>query len=417
MNKNKKKIWRKIIDSIIVVICCVLIFMSGAYLATESNIVKILAEKEVLYLGKISGKYEVKEGQWVQNIDFDLYWETWNLLKSEYKDKGEISDKELFYGSLKGMVSSLGDPYTEFMNPRDAKDFEDDMSGSFEGVGAEIGIRDSVLTVISPIDGMPAQKAGIMAGDKILEINGESTREMNINEAVSKIRGPKGTEVVLSIFRREMEDIQEFKIIRDTITIKSVSYQKEADGIYSIKISSFNNDSDYLFSQVVKDILLQNPKGVIIDLRNNPGGYLEVSALVLGEWINGEIAVIEEFSDGRIVNYKARGLNRLSDIKTVVLINGGSASASEILAGALSDYGKATIIGQKSYGKGSIQMIRKLKDGSALKISVAEWLTPSGYNINKEGIDPDIEVQMTFEDYQGNIDPQMESAIMFFQEK
>ncbi len=391
-----------------------IVFLAGAYLATKNNVIGQIAEKEVLYLGSIVGKYEKQDGKWVQNANFDLYWEVWDLLKSDYVNKDSLADKQLFYGSLEGLVSSLDDPYSEFMDPQENKQFEEDMSGTFEGIGAEIGIRDDLLTVISPIEGTPAQKAGIMAGDKILEINGESTQGMDINEAVSKIKGPKGTEVVLSIFRNGFDDIKEFKIIRDVISIKSVSYEKLDNNLFLIKINSFNGDTNYLFSQAIREVLTQDPDGIIVDLRNNPGGYLEVAVMMLGEWINGEVAVIEQFANGKTTEYLADGLNRLKNYSTVILINGGSASASEILAGALRDYNKATIIGEQSYGKGSVQMVKNLTDGSAVKITVAKWLTPKGQNIDEEGIKPDQEVELTYDDFENNRDPQLEEAINFF---
>ncbi len=409
--KKGIKIILKILAGIIIFL---VVFLMGAYLATKNNIVSRVAEKEVLYLGKIIGKYEKQDDKWVQNADFDLYWEVWDLLKKDYVNKDDLADKQLFYGSLEGLVSSLDDPYSEFMDPQENKQFEEDMSGTFEGIGAEIGIRDDLLTVISPIEGTPAQKVGIMAGDKILEINGESTQNMDINEAVSKIKGPKGTEVVLSIFRNGFDDIKEFTIIRDVISIKSVSYEKLDNNLFLIKINSFNGDTNYLFSQAIKEILTQDPDGIIVDLRNNPGGYLEVAVMMLGEWINGEVAVLEQFANGKTTEYLADGLNRLKNYSTVIIINEGSASASEILAGALRDYKKATIIGEQSYGKGSVQMVKNLNDGSAIKITVAKWLTPMGQNINEEGIKPDQEVELTYEDFENDRDPQLEAAINFF---
>ena len=409
-----KKIIKIVLKILAGIIIFMIVFLAGAYFATKDNAISQIAEKEVLYLGSIVGKYEKQDGKWVQNADFDLYWEVWDLLKSDYVNKDNLADKQLFYGSLEGLVSSLDDPYSEFMDPQENKQFEEDMSGTFEGIGAEIGIRDDLLTVISPIEGTPAQKAGIMAGDKILEINGESTQGMDINEAVNKIKGPKGTEVVLSIFRNGFDDIKEFKIIRDVISIKSVSYEKLDNNLFLIKINSFNGDTNYLFSQAIREVLTQDPDGIIVDLRNNPGGYLEVAVMMLGEWINGEVAVIEQFANGKTTEYLADGLNRLKNYSTVILINGGSASASEILAGALRDYNKATIIGEQSYGKGSVQMVKNLTDGSAVKITVAKWLTPKGQNIDEEGIKPDQEVELTFEDFENNRDPQLEEAINFF---
>ncbi|MDD3711039.1 MAG: S41 family peptidase [Patescibacteria group bacterium] len=416
MNKKRKirkgfvKIAKSLARIFLLVLIVVIIFSSGAYLATTNKTISRLAEGQALYLGKVTGKYDKVDGKWAQNVDFSLYFEVWEAIKNEYVNKGDFSEKKMFYGSLEGMVASLGDPYTEFMDPQKNKEFNEDMSGTFEGIGAEIGIRDEILTIISPIDGTPAQRAGLMPGDKILEIDGEPTQNMNINEAVSRIRGTKGTEVILDIFREGTEDIQEVKIIRDTIIIRSVTYKALEDDIFLIKISSFNGDTENLFSLAIKEILALQPKGVIIDLRSNPGGYLETSVSLLGEWIDGEVAVIEGFGDDHQMNYRANGLNRLKDYPTVILINAGSASASEILTGALQYYDKAIVVGEKSYGKGSVQIIRDLKDGSALKITMAEWLTPGGKNINKEGIIPDVEVELTYEDYLNNRDPQLEEA-------
>lgn len=412
---NKKNKIKNIIKNILFVFLGVFIllvaFLSGASLAVENNVVKKVAEKNVIFLGRLSGKYSKVDSQIAQNIDFGLYWDVWDAMKELYVDKDQISDKQLFYGSLKGLVNSLEDPYSEFMDPQLTKEFEEDMSGSFEGIGAEIGIRDGILTVIAPLEGTPAQKAGLMSGDKILEINGESTKDMNIDQAVSKIRGPKGTEVVLNIFRTGLEDFKDINIIRDTIVIKSVSLEILDNNIFLIKINSFNDDTEYLFSGFAKQAFDNKAKGVVLDLRNNPGGYLETSVNVLGEWINGEVALAERFTDGHEMEYIAKGNNYLKDIPTVVLINYGSASASEIVSGALQDYGKAKIIGEKSYGKGSVQMVKNIKDGSSLKITIAKWLTPKGQDINKEGIKPDEEVKLSLEDFENDIDNQLNRAL------
>lgn len=414
MNKKIKKIARKILLSIAILLAVFVIFSAGAYLAVKSDAVKKLAETEVFYLGRLTGKYSKVDSKWAQNVDFDLYWEVWEKLKTQHPNKDQITDKHMFYGSLKGLVASFGDPYSEFMDPKENKEFEDDMSGVFDGIGAEIGLRDGILTIISPIDGTPASRAGLLPGDKILEINGENTKDFSVDQAVSKIRGPKGTEVVLSIYNSSADEIREVKIIRDKIFIKSVKYEKLENDIFLIKISAFNDDTSALFAEAVKQFISSGSKKLIIDLRSNPGGYLETAVDLLGEWINGEVAVIEKFADDKQLDYPAKGLNRLSSYNTVVLINGGSASASEIMAGALKDYDKATIIGETSYGKGSVQMLRSLSDGSALKVTVAKWLTPKGQDISKEGIEPDVEVELTYDDYVAVKDPQMDTAKKFF---
>ncbi|MCK9438658.1 S41 family peptidase [Patescibacteria group bacterium] len=402
---------KKILSYFLFVFLLFLVFLSGASLAVKNNVVKKVAEKNVVFLGQLSGKYSNVDNQIAQNIDFSLYWDVWDSVKEYHVDKGQVTDKQLFYGSLKGLVNSLDDPYSEFMNPELTKEFEEDMSGSFEGIGAEIGIRDGILTVIAPLEGTPAQKAGLMSGDKILEINGESTEDMSIDQAVNKIRGPKGTEVTLNVFRIGLEDFKDIKIIRDTIIVKSVSLEILENNIYLIKINAFNSDTEYLFLNFAKQAFEGKAKGVVIDLRNNPGGYLETSISVLGEWINGEVALIEKFTDGNEMEYIAEGNNYLKEIPSVVLINYGSASASEIVAGSLQDHSKAKIIGEKSYGKGSVQMVKNIKDGSSIKITIAKWITPKGQDINKEGITPDEIVELSLEDFEKNIDNQLNRAL------
>lgn len=408
---NKKKIFRKILHYFLFVFLLFLTFLGGASLAVKDNVVKKVAEKNVVFLGQLSGKYSKVDNQTAQNIDFDLYWDVWDSVKEYYVDKGQITDKQLFYGSLKGLVNSLDDPYSEFMNPELTKEFEEDMSGSFEGIGAEIGIRDGILTVIAPLEGTPAQKAGLMSGDKILEINDESTENMSIDQAVNKIRGLKGTGVTLNVFRIGLDDFKDIEIIRDTIIVKSVSLEVLENNIYLIKINAFNSDTEYLFLDFAKQAFENKAKGVVVDLRNNPGGYLETSISVLGEWINGEVALIEKFTDGNEMEYIAEGNNYLKEIPSVVLINYGSASASEIVAGSLQDHGKAKIIGEKSYGKGSVQMVKNIKDGSSIKITIAKWITPKGQDINKEGITPDEIVELSLDDFEKDIDNQLNRAL------
>lgn len=408
---NKKRIWKRIGHSFLFIFLLFIAFLAGASLAVRDNIVQKVAEKNVIFLGRLSGKYSKIDQQIAQNIDFNLYWDVWDLVKEYYVDREQITDKQLFYGSLKGLVNALEDPYSEFMDPQITKEFEEDMSGSFEGIGAEIGIRDGILTIIAPLEGTPAQKAGLMAGDKILEINGESTENLSVDEAARKIRGPKGTEVVLNIFRVGLDSFEDISIIRETITVKSVSLEILENNIYLIKVNAFNSDTEYLFSDFAKQAFENKAKGVIVDLRNNPGGYLETSVKILGEWINTEIAVIEKFTDGFEMEYVAKGNNYLKDIPSVVLINYGSASASEIVAGALQDYKQAKIIGEKSYGKGSVQMLQNVKDGSSLKITIAKWMTPLGHDIDAEGINPDELVELNLEDFDKDIDTQVNRAL------
>lgn len=345
------------------------------------------------------------------NFNFNLYWEVWDRLKGDYVDKNKIKDEDMFYGSLKGLAASMDDPYTVFMDPKEAKEFTDDLSGTFEGIGAEVGMRNDLITVIAPLAGMPAEKAGIRAGDKIYAIDGVSTIGLGVDEAVKKIRGPKGTEVTLTIMRQDEDKPLEIKITRGLIFVKSVKTEVRKDGVMVITVSNFNDDTLDLFNQAIKTALTSNPKGLILDLRNNPGGYLDTAIAMASAWIKEGPVVVEQFGEGKRQEYFASGNNSLGDFETIVLINGGSASASEIVAGALRDYKKATLVGEQSYGKGSVQSLRDLSDGSALKVTVAKWLTPAGDFINDKGITPDIEVKFTKEDLDKNIDPQMDKAL------
>lgn len=409
---KKLRIIKKIALAVLILILIVASFGAGFYLPGRYEVMRELAKKEAVYLGKVLGKYsQPGPGILAQDVNFDLFWDVWDTLKREYVDKEKLNEKEMFYGALKGMVESTGDPYTVFMDPKTAQEFAESFTGSFEGIGAEIGIRNEIVTIISPLAGSPAEKAGLKAGDKIYAINGESTAGFSIEEAVRKIRGPKGTEVTLTISRDGMEKAEDIIIKRDVIVIKSVKTELKDNKIFVIEVSSFNDDTRNLFEKAVNEAIKTNPKGIVLDLRNNPGGYLETAVDIASEWIDKGIVVTEEFSSTNKNEFESRGRARLKDYPTVVLVNQGSASASEIVAGALQDYGKAKIIGMKTFGKGSVQTVDDFKDGSSIKITVAKWLTPQGHYINEQGIKPDIEVDMAEEDYNAGKDPQMEKAI------
>jgi carboxyl-terminal processing protease len=354
---------------------------------------------------------EAKQIEAESSFNFNLYWEVWDRLKRDYVDKNKISDEEMFYGSLRGLAASVGDPYTIFMDPEEAEEFLSDMSGSFEGIGAEVGMRNDIITIIAPLSGMPAEKAGLRAGDRVYAIDGESTLGLSVDAAVKKIRGPKDSEVTLTVIRDDEEKPLDISITRGLIVVKSVKTEFRDDGILIITVSNFNDDTLSLFKVAMQEALLKNPKGIILDLRNNPGGYLDTAIAMASAWVPEGPVVIEQFAEGRREEYFSYGGAPLQDFKTIVLINGGSASASEIVAGALRDYKRATLVGDQSFGKGSVQGLRDLSGGSSLKVTVAQWMTPGGDYIDNKGIAPDIEVELTREDINTNLDPQLDKAI------
>ncbi|MFA6106467.1 MAG: S41 family peptidase [Patescibacteria group bacterium] len=411
-NAPKRKIWKKISIGFIILILLAASFGAGGYFSQKNEVIKELAKKEVVYLGKLTGKYSAAEsGKLSQDVDFSLYWKVWDLLHEQYVDRDKLNEKELFYGSLKGLVAAAGDPYTVFMDPKISEDFSNDLAGTFEGIGAEIGMKDEIITIVAPLPEMPAEKAGLKAGDKIYAIDGKTTSGMSVDEAVSKIRGPKGAEVTLTIFREGFSETKDFKLKRDKIVVKSVRTETRENGVFVIKVTNFNDDTKELFDKAAAEAVKNNPKGIILDLRNNPGGYLETAIEMASEWIEEGVVVTEKFSEDKKNEYLSRGRARLNNFSTVVLVNQGSASASEIVSGALQDTGEAAIIGQQTFGKGSVQAMEDLPDGSSVKITVAKWLTPKGNNITEKGVTPDVLVDLTPEDFDKGKDPQMDMAV------
>lgn len=386
-------------------------FGAGLWTATISRRAEDIVNKQALYVGEVANKYSQylldKGGE---DVDFGIFWEVWDALEKQYVDSEKVSEKKLFYGALKGMVASVGDPYTIFMDPKVSKGFDDDLAGTFEGIGAEIGIKNDILTIIAPLPDMPAEKAGLKAGDQVFFIDDASTLDMSVDEAVNRIRGEKGTEVKLSVFREGFDDLRDFSITRGKIVVKSVTTKTLDNDIYYLRITNFNNDTEELFNRSVREILEGDYQGLIVDLRNNPGGYLDTAIEMASEWVEQGIIVTEKYSDDNKTEHLARGRARLSGFETVVLVNQGSASASEIVAGALQDYRQARVLGQQTFGKGSVQTLNKFGDGSSLKITVAKWLTPNNRSINDEGIMPDLLVDLTLEDYNNNEDPQLDAA-------
>lgn len=352
-----------------------------------------------------------------EEVDFSLFWDAWRILEEKFVDPEKINYQEMIYGAISGMVKSLKDPYTVFMPPVETKIFKEDVSGEFQGVGMVIESRKGELTVIAPLEGTPAQRAGLRAGDVIVQVDNTYTRDITADEAVKLIRGPQGTTVTLTIFREGWLQSKEFAIVRAVIEIPSLEWEIKDEDIAYIKLYHFSQTGRSAFNQAAIEILNSPSKKIILDLRNNPGGYLEVAQDIAGWFLEkGQVVTIEDFG-GKQENkeYLAKGSAKLLTYPLVILINQGSASGSEILAGALRDNRGITLIGEQSFGKGSVQTLEELKQGS-VKITVAKWLTPQGELIEGEGLTPDIEVEMTEEDYNEDRDPQLNKAIEIIKE-
>lgn len=352
-----------------------------------------------------------------EEIDFSLFWQTYDQLKEKYVDPQKIDPQQIIYGAISGMVHALGDPYTLFLNPGDSKKFKEDISGHFEGIGIEIGERDNQLLVIAPLEGTPAKMAGLLAGDKIIQIDGKPTIDMTIDYAISLIRGPKGTKVTLTIFREGLDAPKDIEITRSVIDVPALTWELKdiADNkkVAYIKLHQFAENAGFDFSQAAREILNSEAEGIILDLRNNPGGYLEVAQDIAGWFLKqGDVVTIEDFGGKQDQQlYKSYGSSKLIDFPIVVIMNKGTASASEILAGALRDNRGIQLIGEKSFGKGSVQELSELRNGSFLKVTVAHWLTPKGNLIDSKGLEPDIVVEITSEDVTNGNDPQLSKAI------
>ena len=353
-----------------------------------------------------------------QGVDFSLFWDTWRNLQAKYVHSDTFDYQKMVYGAVSGMVSSIGDPYTIFMNPQEAKTFMEDVSGSFEGVGMELGIKNKQLQVIAPLPETPSIKAGIRAGDQILKINNTTTENMTVEKAVSLIRGPKGTTVTLSLFRDTWKAAKDFVLEREVIKVPSLKWEMKDNAVAYIHLYQFSEKAGNDFSKAASEIMAQHAKKIVLDLRNDPGGYLEVSQDIAGWFLErGQTVVIESFSPKTKQNvYQAKGNALFSKTPVVILINEGSASASEILAGALKDNRGVLLVGTKSFGKGSVQEISNLQGGSSLKVTIADWLTPKGISISKKGLTPDVEVKITDKDFEQGKDPQLLKALELIQD-
>lgn len=350
-------------------------------------------------------------------VDFSTFWKAWNLINEKYVPTHSTStptDQQKVYGAIQGLAASLGDPYTVFFPPVQNEIFQSDVRGNFEGVGMEVGVQNNILTVIAPLKGTPAYRAGIKAGDKILSIDGKSTSSMNPDDAISMIRGKRGTVVTLSVVHIGSKDPVEIKITRDVIDIPTINAQLLPNGVFEIDLYSFSAQSPELFRGALRQFVESGSNKLLFDLRGNPGGYLE-AAIDIGSWFlpAGEIIVSEDFGKKQDpIVYRSKGYDIFNDkLKFVILVDGGSASASEILSGALAQHHVATLVGEKTFGKGSVQELVDITPNTSLKVTIARWLTPNGTSISATGIIPDVVVPLTKDDVAAGKDPQKDKAI------
>ncbi|MDP3726381.1 MAG: S41 family peptidase [bacterium] len=354
-------------------------------------------------------------------VDFSPFWKTWNTINEKFVSTASTTaDQEKVWGAIGGLVDSLNDPYSVFLPPQESETFAENISGNFGGVGMEIGVEEGILTVIAPLKNTPAEKAGILSRDKILKIDEAETTKMRVDEAVRLIRGPIGTEVSLTIKRVGVEKPFEIKIKRDVITIPTIDTEKLPEGVFLIKFYNFSGNSPQLFREALRDFVLSGMDKLIIDIRGNVGGFLEAAVDVTSWFLPaGKVIVTEDFGSSKDdIVYRSRGYNVFNEnLKLILLIDGGSASASEIFAGALSEHGIAKLVGGKTFGKGSVQELINITGDTSLKITVANWLTPNGKSFSGNGIVPDYEVSLTPKDKETGKDPQLEKAIEILNEE
>jgi carboxyl-terminal processing protease len=366
--------------------------------------------------------------------DFGIFWTVLERLESTYYDKTAIQPQKLINGAITGMVNSLEDPYTVYLPPKQNEDFKQSMAGEFQGIGAELGMKDKDVIVIAPLDGSPAKKAGIKAGDIIAKVDGEYIAGLSLSKVVDKIRGQKGTEVTLTVLHKSEDKTVDIKIVRDKINVPSLtSWTKKIKDIDEInpksvgagsivenkvvyiRLSQFGDKTNKEWLSFANDIdrqLKADPsiKGIVFDLRNNPGGYLNDAVYISSEFVKSGAAVMQEDKDKVQTKYPVSGKGLLTDVKVVILINKGSASASEIVSGALRDHGRAKLVGETSFGKGTIQQAEDLGGGAGIHVTIAKWLTPKGTWVHKSGLEPDVKVEVDKKD--PSHDLQLEDAII-----
>lgn len=414
MNEQQQKnLNRKVLGIIVLLV----VFFSGSYLGQKTS-------------NTTKGEVDIPENINITNEQFEPFWKVWKVLDEKHVSATTTDPQDRIWGAIKGLAGSQGDPYTVFFPPEEDKMFKGDIAGNFEGVGMEIGLKDGAMTVVSPIKGSPAEKAGVRAGDRIIKINDQSTLDLPVDKAVKLIRGPKGTTIKILFAREATGEQIERSIVRDVIDIPTIQTEMRAgtgtstttasgtglreDGIFVIRLFSFTAQAPNLFRTALREFIQSGSHKLIIDLRGNPGGYLD-AAWDMSSWFLplGKTVVIEDFGKNKSnQTYKSKGYNIFGkNLKLIILVDAGSASASEIFAGALQEHGVGKLVGVKTFGKGSVQELVPITADTSLKVTIARWLTPNGHNLSSDGLTPDYEVKITQKDLETKNDTQMNKAV------
>lgn len=406
-NQLEPRLSKRALPPTLVVIFVILAFVLGFFSAQTSN-------KEIKGNSQVTGTHDEVPPYLVKDVDFQLFWQVWDYIHRNSFNR-PLTDTKIFYGALAGMVAGLEDPYSIFMNPEVAQEFNNELEGTFDGIGAEIGIRNNNLVIVAPLASTPAEKAGLKPGDRILGIDGVDTTGMAVDYAVTLIRGQRGTPVVLTVLSNGDAEAKEVTIVRDKITIQVVQSElkttNEGNKIAYIKVVHFSQETDIKFREAWQQLKARGAQAIILDLRNNPGGFLDQAIALASHWVTSGVVVKEKLPEQDYYDYRSLGPGDLADTPTIVLVNGGSASASEIVTGALQDWELATVVGEKTFGKGSVQDLQEFPDGSAVKLTIAKWFTPKERSIDLTGLTPDIEIVRDREDIEAEQDPQLEKAI------
>ncbi len=390
-------------------------FAGGAYLGMKR------AQNQIPIAKSFS---EVGTDNPTGSIDFSEFWQAWNTLNEKYvatHSTSTPSNQEKIYGAIKGLADSYGDPYTVFFPPAESTEFNSEIKGNFEGVGMEVGVRDGVITVIAPLKDTPAAKAGILSGDKLLKIDDVSTASLSVDQAVNLIRGKRGTTVRLNVLHQGAKQPEEIKVVRDTINIPTLDDAMRKDGVYVIHLYSFSENSGALFRNAIQRFYETGGDKLVLDLRGNPGGYLD-AAVDMASWFlpKGKVVVKEDsggHGDDEVFTSAGYDIFKDRKLNMIILVDGGSASASEILAGALSEQGVAKLVGEKTFGKGSVQELVPLTPDTSLKVTVARWLTPKGISISQQGLTPDVIATTTPAEIQAGKDTQLDKAVQLLLKK